>query len=252
LDELSGHVELGMKREALRLARQAFRRQKINSAEFNGAMAAILIYGNGLKSWKPLVEQACARLSERDKRTARSQMLGFYHSLKDWKSASHFLAARSKNACDLMFAMETLLNLRELDAAKRLQRSCLRMLDQRLDSLDHGALLLALGSYHAQRAELETAMEYFGKLTVNEIFAHNAVTAIAEIEAVRGLLYVGAGLLQIDEFRKSGTDDQAIILPQNRDAMFVAAERDLKRYEKALHKIVPPDELWRFGWIAEW
>jgi hypothetical protein len=29
--------------------------------------------------------------------------------------------------------------------------------------------------------------------------------------------------------------------------MFAAAERDLMRYEKALHKIVPPDELWRFG-----
>jgi hypothetical protein len=125
------------------------------------------------------------------------------------------------------------------------------MLDQPLDSLDHGALLLALGSYHAQIGELGAAEEYFGKLTENEILAHSAWTAIVQIEAVRGLLYVGAGLLQFDKFRQTGTDEQAIILPHNRDAMFAAAERDLERYEKAFYKILPKDELWRFGWDSE-
>ena len=251
LDELEGFVELGMKREALSLARQLFRGDKLKVAEFNGALAAILIQQDRLKTWKPLVEAAYARLTERDKRTARSDMLGFYHSLKDWESAYRFLPARSNSALDLMFAMETLLSLRKQEEAKRVQTRCLRMLNQPMDPFYRSALLLALGSYHAQRAELGTADEYFGKVTVDEIFARNGWTAIFEIEALRGLLQVWAGQLQLNEFRQLGTDENAISLPANRDDRFAEAERDLKRYEKAFYRILPKDELWRYGWTAD-
>jgi hypothetical protein len=252
LDELGGHVGLGMKGEALRLARQRLRRPKITATEFNGALEAILVQGERLKRWKPVVEAAYGRLSGRDKRTARAEMLGFYHSLKDWESAYRFLPVRSRSGCDLMFAMETLLNLRKEKEAKAIRRRCLRMLDQLVeDSLDKGALLSALGDYHAQIGEPGAAEEFWGELTKDETFAPAAWSAVFEIEALRGLLHVWAAQLHLEECRKQGTDEQAITLPRNRDAILAEFERDLKRYEQRFYKILPKDELWRYGWNAE-
>ncbi len=71
-------------------------------------------------------------------------------------------------------------------------------------------------------------------------------TGLVKIAAVRGMLYVTAGLLQIAESKK-GADDLAITLPHNRKAMLAQAERQLNRYQKALEKIVPRSEFWRFG-----
>ncbi len=106
-------------------------------------------------------------------------------------------------------------------------------------------------AYHAQRGELGTAEEYFGKMTVDETFAPSAWRAIFEIEALRGLLQVWAGQLQLNEFRRLETDELAITLPGNRDGRFSEAERDLKRYERAFYRILPKDQLWRYGWKAD-
>jgi hypothetical protein len=110
------------------------------------------------------------------------------------------------------------------------------------------ALLEALASYHAQVGELGTAEDYWIKVaSLDEPFARNGMTGLVKLAAVRGLFYVAAGLLQIQKFRKNGTDGLAITLPHNRDGRLDQAERQLKRSQEALEKIVPSDELWRFG-----
>ena len=211
-----------MQREATALVRQLLRSPRIKAVEFTEALSALQTHGSRLKTLKRLVESAHARLSPRDKRAVRSDMLGFYYTLEDWQSAYRFLPARAKNPADLMFAMETLLHLRKLDEAKRIQRMCLRMLMHSMPTFHRSTLFSALGAYYAQRAELGTAEEYFGKMTVGETFAPGAWRAIFEIEAVRGLLQVWAGQLQLNEFRQLASDDLAITLPGNRDGRFAA------------------------------
>lgn len=248
LDELQGHVDLGMKRDALRLARQFLKSDRINASEFNAALEAVLIQADRVRPWKTLVEEAYARLSKQDHREVNSQMLGFYYSLHDWESAYRLLPARPQTAHDLMFSMETLLNLRKMAAAKSTQRKCLRMLKQRIDTQAAAALLDALATYHAQLGDLDAAEKYWQEVArLDEPFADNGLSRLVDIQVVRAMLYVKTGLLQIEEFGKKGDDAQAITLPRNRDAILRQAERRLKRYQKSLEKIVPPKELWSFG-----
>jgi len=237
-----------MKRDALRLARQILKRSGIDGSSFKAALNAVLVQADRLKAWKPLLEEAYARLSKRDQRTARSPMLAFYSSIRDWESAYRMLPARHTTALELLFSMETLLNLRKVNAAKSVQRKCQRMLRQRIDTFSASALLDALASYHAQIGELGAAEEYWGELsTLDEPLARGGMAGLVEIAAVRGMFFVAAGLLQLAEFEKKGFDDLAIILPHNRRARFAQAERQLLRYQKALEKIVPPSELRRYG-----
>ncbi len=251
LNELSGFVELGMGREATAVVRQLLRSPRIKAVEFTEALSALQTHGSRLKRLKPLIEAAYARLSARDKRAVRSDMLGFYFTLQDWQSAYPFLPARAKHPADLMFAMETLLNLRKVDEAKRIRKMCLRMLEHPMDTFNRAALFSALGDYHAQRAEPGAAEEYFFEMAQDEVFAPSAAKAIFEIAALRGLLQVWAAQLGLNEFRQRATDDLAITLPGNRDGRFADAERDLKRYERAFYKILPKDQLWRYGWSAD-
>ena len=75
LDELEGHLQLGMKEDALDLARQFLIRTSLNAKTFNAALDAILIQADRIKPWKPLVERAYTRLSKRDQRAVGSNML---------------------------------------------------------------------------------------------------------------------------------------------------------------------------------
>jgi hypothetical protein len=85
-----------MGREATALVRQLLRSRRIKAAEFSQALSALQTHCSRLRAFKPQVEAAYARLSERDKRTVRTDMLRFYHTLDDWNSAYRFLPARSK------------------------------------------------------------------------------------------------------------------------------------------------------------
>jgi len=245
--ELNGYCELGMKGEALRLARHFLKRTEIKPNEFDAALGVILIQADRLKAWRPLVESAYARLGDRGKRMVQRRMLGFYNSLYDWESACQFVPARQTSPLDLLMSMEAMLNLKKLDAAKPLVEKCWRMFDKTNDKFAMSALLEALARYYAQIGQLEIAEKCWQRSATIEDYAHNAITGLVEIEAVRGWLYVAAGLRQIQEFRKSGVDKNAIILPRNRGGLLNEAERHLKRYQRALEKIVPADELWRFG-----
>ena len=121
------------------------------------------------------------------------------------------------------------------------------MLKRRVDRFQSAALLEALASYHAQAGELGAAEKCWLKSAVlDEPFARNGLAGLVEIAAVRGMRYVTAGLLQIEDFKKPA-DDLAITLPNNRKVMLAQAERQLNRYQSALEKIVPPSEFWRFG-----
>jgi tetratricopeptide (TPR) repeat protein len=121
------------------------------------------------------------------------------------------------------------------------------LFDKTNDRFAMSALLEALARYYAQIGQLEIAEKCWQRSATIEDSARNAMTRLVEIKAVRGWLYVAAGLRQIQEFRKSGVDVNAIILPRNRGGLLNEAERHLKRYQRALEKIVPADELWRFG-----
>jgi tetratricopeptide (TPR) repeat protein len=237
-----------MRRDALRLARQFLREPRVKASEFNAALDAILIHAETIRSWKPLVEEAYHLLPRSRKRAVRYQMLAFYYSLREWQTAQRFVSSRAQSGSDLLFSMETLLNLKNVEAAKPIQRKCKKILDNELISTTTaGPLLAALAAYHSQVGELAAARGYYEELSKIEPYVLNGFAGLIELAVVRGMLYVTEGMKQIEELRKSGVDEEAIILPRNRDAILAQARRRLNRYQGLLEKIVPPDNLWTFG-----
>jgi hypothetical protein len=65
--EIDGLIALGMKHEALRLARRNLHRDPITAQEFNDALNAILTLGDRTKPWAKAVEAAYERLPKRDR-----------------------------------------------------------------------------------------------------------------------------------------------------------------------------------------
>ncbi len=117
-----------------------------------------------------------------------------------------------------------------------------------MDTFHEATLCSALGAYYAQRGRPATASDYFYEVADDDILAPTAWNAILEIQALGDLILVGTAQEQLKEFRQAGTDEHAVILPGNRDGRLAEAERDLKRCEQALHRILPKHQLWRYGW----
>jgi hypothetical protein len=109
--ELEGFVGLGMKKDALRLAGQQLKADRINPAIFVEALNAILTLADATKPWRPLVEAAYQKLPKRGKSQVRFMMLSFYCSLHDHEAAyrliPHRLAGQVRPV-EVMFAIDIL------------------------------------------------------------------------------------------------------------------------------------------------
>jgi hypothetical protein len=57
INELQGCVPLGMKREALKLARRTLKQAEITKKDFGDALNAILVHANKCKPWSPVLAQ---------------------------------------------------------------------------------------------------------------------------------------------------------------------------------------------------
>src|SRR5438876_11465183 len=76
--EISGYVDIGMKKEALRLTRKLLEKRRILPDEFSEALRTIGVYASfkTFKQWKPKFQAAYKRQSRKFKRKVRSDMLG--------------------------------------------------------------------------------------------------------------------------------------------------------------------------------
>src|SRR5438046_5279106 len=118
--EISGYCDIGMKREALRLARAVFAKRRISPEEFFEAIRAIGV-DSDCRRFKPQIEAAYGRQSRRFKSWARAGMLYTYVTLEDWESAAQFVSVQNvSSAGEMFFSMEVLLALDKLEDAEHL------------------------------------------------------------------------------------------------------------------------------------
>jgi hypothetical protein len=118
--ELDGFCALGMKRDALRLARRILNRPRLSAEAFNSAVFTPLMFSNRLGPWKPRVEAAYDRVAKRHRAGVRHTMLTFAVQVDDFQRAGQFLPRRFSTTCallDLAFAMQVKLNLGDLVGA---------------------------------------------------------------------------------------------------------------------------------------
>jgi len=160
VESLQGYCGLGMQRQCLATAKRLLRRPQVTAHAFAEAVDAILIQGSNLRHWQPWIEVAYERLSDPDRKKVRFQMLAFYVSREEWKSAENHVPQRSDNPIELLFAMWTLLELRRDSSAQRIYRQCQkawragsgRWVEPRDEEEEMiiSALIEAIASYHAQ------------------------------------------------------------------------------------------------------
>src|SRR5881296_411485 len=150
--EISGYVDIGMKKEALRLTRKLLEKRHILPDEFSEALRTIGVYASfkSFKKWKPKFQAAYERQSRKFKRKVRSDMLAMYVSLKEWETALQFVSIqRPSSASDFLFGMDVLLELGKVEEAHELAMRCRKALRFVRSEFEQSLLCCALGQFFA-------------------------------------------------------------------------------------------------------
>jgi hypothetical protein len=253
-NELEGMVDLGMQREALRLAKLKLKAWSICGADFLGALHAILVQADRLKPWSPLVEAAYTRLSKREQRFARSAMLAFHYSARDYERASHFIPGRFNggfDSQDLAFAVDTLFQVGKTGKANKLAKH-LPLAMQNAESRMQKAMLAAcMAESLARKGQWNEAIQIWEAVQSDDILSENAVTGIAEIHVARALRTIRLGLAVIERSKANFDPNLETTLPGNEKTRREQAEKNLRHLEKKLKRILPEKRQSELGFWPE-
>lgn len=246
VDQMDGYSEIGMRREAIRIARRLLRLRPMDAGIFIRTVAVVLTVHESLRQWRGIIEDAHSALREADKRGVRESMLGFYYSVGDFEAAARFIPIRYVIPANRMFVVLALLELKRLEEARKQAAACEDRLGRVKDVFEKSCLLQALASFHTQAGNHEKAEALWREGTADPIFARSAWEGLVELGVVKVLRIVNEGLAHVEKL-KGLPDEQAIELPGNRDAMIANTEKMLLKHRSVLEKIVPRMELWRYG-----
>lgn len=178
LTELEGYNGLGMKKDALRLAKRLLRNSDVTDAQFEAALLTILSTVTRLKPCRPCVEKGYARLSAKAQRRVRFWMLSFYHSAGDYATARRFLPKRFNGPwglTELGFAWDI---WSELDDKESLRRHSKLMAEGAACAgypFTQSMMLASLGDYFLRTGEWRLAAESYREIPVEYVNAHQAV-----------------------------------------------------------------------------
>ena len=258
VESLQGYLGLGMQRQCLATAKRLLRRPQLTAHAFAEAVDAILIQGCNLRHWQPWIEVAYERLSFTDRKLVRFQMLGFYVSREEWKSAEHYVPETSSNAVELLFAMWTLLELRRDSSAERIYRQCLkawragsgRWVEPRDEDeeMKISALIEAIASYFAQVGRWRDAADWYEKGIYVRPFTPQAwegLLKIATIRAINAAKCAQKFSVEEDWYFANETALQiprAAGKPKHQDD-----QRRFRKFEAQLSRVVPENERFHFN-----
>ncbi len=178
LNELKGCAELGLHREALRVARRILNQSTITVARFEAAMGAVLVVGNRLSRWRKTVGEGYARLSPSEQRRVRFWMLSFYHAAEDYRSAGQFIPEKFRGPFDLVelaFAWDIWLALKDEQSLARSFDMVVEEAAQAGHPETRGHLYACLGDYCIHRAWWRRAADYYKEIPDESAHAPKAV-----------------------------------------------------------------------------
>jgi hypothetical protein len=229
------------------LARQNLKSRAITAESFNRAVGVLLFQADKLKAWLSLVESAYARLPKSSRRSVRSSMLSFHYSNKDYARASQFIPRPLGSACDphdLAFATDTMLELGKMAEAKKLARRLPRAIQEAGDPVTQALLSASLARYLFITGKWNEAIRIWETVLSDSTFMENAVTGIMFVHVARALQTVHSGLRLLEKFKSQPDPQLEITLPGNDKACLANTEKNLRRFEKRLQRILP-EKRWR-------
>jgi len=233
--ELEGLVGLGMKKDALRLARRCLTTSAVNSDTFSEALRTILTLADTTRLWRPLVDAAYQKLSNRGKRAVRPWMLFFYSAVNDHAAASRFIPDRFAGPiwpAELVFAIDTLLALDRLDEAQPLVRKAIRALAFLPHSDGRAMLISSIAAYHSRVREWEIAIRLLEHIQDNSLMAESAMFGLIDTHLQRTLHTIESARASLARLRRTSDPETDTILPGNDAARWKEAEDKLRKIER--------------------
>jgi hypothetical protein len=238
--EASGYTDIGMKKDALRIARAILQKKRITPEEFFQAVRTVGVHSS-FNRWKTKIRVAYDRQSRRFKRKARSEMLSMYVSLGEWQTALQFVEIRRPSYADILFGMDVLLELNKLEEAELLVRRCTRALRCATDRFERSVLLTALGEFCSRVQRWDDAIAVWERTPLEQPFRRDALSGIAKIHLARALQSVDRGLQRLSELKADPDTENELCLPGNDLALTLQAEKELLKFKRGVEKLLPAE-----------
>ena len=237
--ELAGYIEIGMKKEALRLARAILEKKRITPEEFFQVIRAIGVYSD-FNKWKADIRTAYDRQSERFKRQARSEMLDMYACLNEWEAAEQFVSIqRPSSVTDFVFGMDVLLELDRLEAAEALATRCKRTLSRTADPFQRSILLEALANFSARTHNWVNAIHFWRQVPLDQPLRQNALSGIVQLHLACAFECIELGLGKLAELKGHPDLETELCVPGNDLGLTLDAEKELLKFKRGIEKLLP-------------
>ena len=245
LTQLGGSIDLGMKEESLRLAAAIIESPKPKPEEIDEALRAIGIFADRMKSWMPRIDKMLSRISKRTRNKCRDMLILYFATVKEYERAASFIIAPNKLSPDsFYYAMESLVELRRFDEAKKLahKHSWYKSEPPPNDYVDEAIAVSAgiEGEFH--RAFLTRIWCPANTPLARDIF-------LGTIESGLALLIQNLDV-RLEELKGkkkfASSDSTQLIIPGNEDKVLSDEEKFCIRWRAQLLKLIPKSRRFRY------
>ena len=248
LRQLEGYADMGMRREMCRIVRQILARKRISSTAFDQIVRAIGVLSDP-KRWMAELESAWQRQSASVRRDANSAMLALYASESEWEKAARHVALRTLcSPSDLLFSMQTMLETGRMKEAAKVARKARKALKNAEDAFDCSCLIEAQAIYHARVGEWSEAFDLWNRAPRNQPLSGNAAAGCVEVWLVQALAMIREELATLHGLPVDF--EYEISLPGNTDGMRKETEMELRKFQRALEKMIPAERRLELGFDA--
>ena len=246
--ELDGYVGMGMKREACRIVRQVLAQKRISSAALDQVLSAVGVLSDP-KRWVAELESAWRRQSPSVRRAANSTMLALYANVDEWEKAARHVTLRTLcSPSDFLYGMQTMLETGRMKDAATVARKARKALKNAEDAFDLSCLIEALAIYHARVGEWAEAFGLWSRAPRNEPLSRNAAAGCVELCLVKALALIRKELATV--YGLPVDFEYEISLPGNTDGMRKETEMELRKFQRALEKMIPAERRLELGFDA--
>ncbi len=252
--EMEGLIGLGMKRDALKLARHHLKNDSMNARMLDDALNAILTLADKTRPWAKAIETAYERLPKRERAAVRFLMMAFRNACHDHEGVLRLMPKRFAGEFafrELIYTFEAAFELNDTELMEKLADRLPRAVSEADHPLTQSKLFLCLAEYLARKGSWGDALAALQEAQTNETFSRDAVAAIVEIHVACALAALRQGFELIDQFKQNFDPVAETIVPGNDNAIQEQAAKKFRRLQKTLEKIVPEKRQRALGLLAE-
>jgi len=240
--ELEGFIDLGMKKEALRLADEILACPRPRAREIEVALQAVGVfahrsaYRSGTRRAK--IETMIERLPKQARHMAGECLLLHYASVGDYQRAADFMSnAKRFSPQGFYFAVESLIGLDRLEDAVALAESR-PALKRGFGDNDYECEALAM----IASAKGDHLAALFARLNApkDTPITRHVIEATAESALALVILHLGTHLQKAEEKRKAAASDSLeLCLPGLQLALVEVELRSCERLRAKLRRLIP-------------